>query len=73
MIKIDWKSRINHKAWWISMFSLTVLLLQQLGLAHIADYIPKNYADIINTVFAILAAVGIAVDTSTPTLNDKEV
>lgn len=73
MLKIDWKSRVTHKAWWISMFSLVVLLLQQLGLPQIADYIPKNYAAIINTIFAIIAAVGIAVDTSTPTLNDKEV
>lgn len=71
-MNIDWKARLKHKAFWLSLFSLLVLLLQQLGLAQIADYIPKNYADIINTIFALLALLGVAVDTSTTGFSDKE-
>jgi phi LC3 family holin len=68
-MNIDWKARITHKAWWIGIVSLVVLLSQQLGF-DLTLYIPKNYADIINTVFAILVALGVSVDTSTPTIND---
>ena len=71
-MKIDFKARLSNKAWWIGIISLIVLLLQQIGLANIADYIPKNYADIINTVFAILAMLGVTVDTSTDGLSDNK-
>lgn len=71
-MNIDWKARLRHKAWWISIISLIVLLSQQLGF-DLTNYIPKNYADIINTIFLILAALGVSVDTSTEGLNDKEV
>lgn len=71
-MKIDFKARLSNKAWWIGIISLVVLLLQQVGLANIADYIPKNYADIINTVFAILAMLGVTVDTSTDGLSDNK-
>ena len=71
-MKIDFKARLSNKAWWIGIISLVVLLLQQVGLANIADYIPKNYADIINTIFAILAMLGITVDTSTYGLSDNK-
>ena len=71
-MKIDFKARLSNKAWWIGIISLIVLLLQQIGLANIADYIPKNYADIINTVFALLAMLGVTVDTSTDGLSDNK-
>jgi phi LC3 family holin len=64
------KSRLTHKAFWLSFISLVVLLLQQLGLTSLANYIPQNYADIINTVFALVALLGIAVDTSTDGFSD---
>ena len=71
-MKIDFKARLSNKAWWIGIISLIVLLLQQIGLASIADYIPANYADIINTVFALLAMLGVTVDTSTDGLSDNK-
>ena len=71
-MKIDFKARLSNKAWWIGIISLVVLLLQQIGLANIADYIPKNYADIINTVFSLLAMLGVTVDTSTDGLSDNK-
>lgn len=71
-MNIDWKARIKNKAWWVGIISLVILLLQQLGLPQIADYIPKNYADILNTAFYILAGLGVSVDTSTDGLSDDK-
>ena len=70
-MKIDFKARLSNKAWWIGIISLVVLLSQQLGL-DLTQYIPENYADIINTIFAILAMLGITVDTSTYGLSDNK-
>lgn len=71
-MNIDWKARLTHKAFWISFVSLVVLLSQQIGI-DLTQYIPKNYVDIINTIFAILTLLGIVVDTSTPTFSDGQV
>lgn len=70
-MKIDWKARLLNKTWWVSIISAIVLLFQQVGLVDLANYIPKNYADIINTVFIILTLLGITVDTSTQGISDS--
>lgn len=69
-MNINWKARLTNKAWLVSTVSLIVLLLQQIGLGQLADYIPKNYADIINSILLIAGAFGVAVDTSTPGISD---
>jgi len=46
------------------------LLAQQLGF-DASKFIPSNYVDIINTVFAILTMLGIVVDTSTSGISDQ--
>lgn len=45
-------------------------IAQQLGL-DASKFIPSNYVDIINTVFAILTMLGIVVDTSTSGISDQ--
>lgn len=70
MKNIDWKARISSKAWWVGIISAVILLSQQLGF-NLTAYIPKNYADIINTIFVILTMLGITVDTSTPGITDS--
>ncbi|WP_238899383.1 phage holin [Clostridium sp. YIM B02500] len=70
-MSIDWKARLTNKAWLVSTVSLVIVLLQQIGLGQLADYIPKNYADIINSVLVLAGAFGIAVDTSTPGISDN--
>jgi phi LC3 family holin len=69
-MNIDWKARIESKTFWISTISLVVLLAQQLGF-DATTIIPKNYVDIINTLFALLAVLGIVVDNSTKGLSDS--
>ena len=70
-MNIDWQARLKSKSWWIGIIALVILLSQQFGF-DLTTYIPKNYADIINTIFAILVALGVTVDTSTPTINDTK-
>lgn len=68
-MNMDFKARLKHKAWWTGIISLVILLSQQFGF-DLSNYIPKNYVDIINAIFAILGALGVTVDTSTPTNSD---
>lgn len=72
MLLINLESRMKNKAFWIALLGAIVLLSQQLGL-DISRFIPKNYVDIINTIFSILTILGIVVDTSTPGISDKVV
>lgn len=72
-MNIDWKARLTSKTWWVTMIGAVILLLQQLGLFELANYIPKNYADIINTIFLIATLLGITVDTSTPGISDNNI
>ena len=69
-INLNLKARLLSKTFWISLISLVVLLAQQIGF-DITTIIPKNYAEIVNTIFAIFALLGIVVDTSTPGISDK--
>ena len=70
-MNIDFKKRLTNKTWWVSIIGALVLLSQQLGL-DLSQYIPKNYVDIINTVFLILTLLGITVDTSTDGISDNK-
>lgn len=67
---IKWEQRLKNKVWWVSTTSALILLVQQLGLN--VNFIPKNYVDIINTIFVITALFGITVDTSTEGTWDKD-
>ena len=69
-LDINWNTRFKHKYWWVSIVSLILLLTQQVGF-DLSTYIPKNYADIINTIFLLLAALGVSVDTSSSGISDK--
>lgn len=66
-MKIDWKSRLTNKTFWVAIVSAIVLLTQQLGL----NIFPNNWADILNTLLTIFIILGIIVDTSTQGINDQ--
>lgn len=68
---INWETRLKNKTFWVSLISAIVLLAQQLGL-DISNFIPGNYADIINTIFVILTILGIVVDPSTDGISDHD-
>lgn len=71
MNMINWETRLKNKTFWVSLISAIVLLSQQLGF-DISNFIPSNYADIINTIFVILTILGIVVDPSTDGILDKK-
>lgn len=69
MLLINLESRMKNKTFWIALLGAIVLLSQQCGF-DLTTIIPKNYVDIINTVFLILTILGVVVDTSTPGISD---
>lgn len=70
MLTMDFKARLLSKTWWISVISAIILIAQQCGF-NITQYIPNNYAEIINSLFGLLVLLGITVDTSTNGISDK--
>jgi len=69
-LSLNMKARLKNKSFWLAMIGAIVLLSQQCGL-DISKFIPTNYVDITNTIFLILAMLGIVVDTSTSGISDK--
>ena len=70
-MKIDWKARIKNKYFWIALGSAVILVGQTLGLDMSKIPVIGNYEEVVNTAFALLVALGIAVDTSTPGAGDQ--
>ena len=68
-MNIDWKARLKNKTWWVTIVTTLILLGKQFGF-DLTQWIPSNYADIVNTIFILLALVGITVDTSTEGISD---
>lgn len=66
-MNINLKLRLQHKAFWVALVSLVVLLSQQLGV----KIFPENIADITNTILAIGVLVGVINDPTTAGLGDS--
>lgn len=75
-MRIDWVKRFKNKIFWTTMIPAILLLLQQIallfGFSIDLTEIQEQLVAIIGTVFAILSILGIAVDTSTSGLSDKD-
>lgn len=63
---IDWKVRLRHKTFWISLVSALVLLFQQLGI----QFFPENTMDITNTILTIFTILGVINNPTTNGLTD---
>ncbi|MBQ0161416.1 MAG: phage holin [Bacteroidales bacterium] len=72
---INWKTRIKHKAFWLSIIPAVLLLVQAAAepFGYNWDFIVLNQqlAGIVNALFAIMAIVGIPVDMTTEGLSDS--
>nr|DAM70888.1 MAG TPA: holin [Caudoviricetes sp.] len=66
-MNINLKLRLQHKAFWVGLVGLVVLLSQQLGV----KIFPDNIADITNTILAIGVLVGVINDPTTAGLGDS--
>lgn len=73
MMKINWKARIKHKTFLVSLFALVLLLIQQVAAIFNIDTTIYNeqVTDLFNTVLAILVLLGIVVDPTTDGVNDS--
>ena len=66
-MKVDLKARLRNKYFWVSMISLVVLLLNQLGVQ-----LPIDINEIGGTLLAMAVLLGIIVDNSSEGFSDKE-
>ena len=73
---INWKVRFKHKPFLVALFSLMLLLMQQVGSLFGFDTTLFNsqLTDIFNTVLAILVLWGVVTDpTTTGTMDHPDV
>ena len=65
-MKLDIKARLRNKYFWISMLSLVVLLLDQLGIK-----LPVDINEIGGTILSMAVLLGIVVDNGSEGFSDK--
>ena len=66
-MKLDIKARLRNKYFWVSMLSLVVLLLDQLGIK-----LPININEIGGTILSMAVLLGITVDNGSEGFSDKD-
>ena len=66
-MKLDIKARLRNKYFWVSMLSLIVLLLDQLGIE-----LPVDINEIGGTILSIAVLLGIIVDNGSEGFSDKD-
>ena len=73
-MKINWKVRLQHKPFLMSLFALLLLLVQQVATIFGFDTTIYNEqaTDLFNTVLAILVLVGVVVDPTTTGASDSK-
>ncbi|WP_235032873.1 phage holin [Enterococcus sp. CSURQ0835] len=76
LAKINWKVRFQDKTFVISLIGLIFLLIQQIlavfGVNWDYTLINEQITQVINTVFLILALIGVVKDPTTPGLKDSD-
>ena len=66
-MKLDIKARLRNKYFWVSMLSLIVLLLDQLGIK-----LPVDINEIGGTILSMAVLLGIVVDNGSEGFSDKD-
>ena len=66
-MKLDIKARLRNKYFWVSMLSLVVLLLDQLGIK-----LPIDINEIGSTILSMAVLLGIIVDNGSEGFSDKD-
>ena len=65
-MKLDIKARLRNKYFWVSMLSLVVLLLDQLGIK-----LPVDINEMGGTILSMAVLLGIIVDNGSEGFSDK--
>ena len=66
-MKLNIKARLRNKYFWVSMLSLVVLLLEQLGIK-----LPIDINEIGGTILSMAVLLGIIVDNGSEGFSDKD-
>ena len=66
-MKLNIKARLRNKYFWVSMLSLVVLLLNQLGIK-----LPIDISGIGGTILSMAVLLGIIVDNGSEGFSDKD-
>ena len=66
-MKLDIKARLKNKYFWVSLISLVVMLLEQLGIK-----LPFNLNSISGTMLSIAVLLGIVVDNGSEGFSDGD-
>ena len=72
-MKINWKVRLQHKQFWVSLIALLIVLANQIAGIFNADITIYNgqVTAISETVLSILALLGIVIDPTTSGTSDS--
>lgn len=69
MAKIDWRTRLGNKAFWLALVPAVLVLVQFVleaaGLDFDATALEGRALDLVNAVFTLLAILGIVMDPTT--------
>ena len=72
---INWFVRLKNKNFWIALIPAVIVLVQQVvktfGIQIDLGELGNNLLDIVNSVFIILAILGIVVDPTTDGIKDS--
>lgn len=75
-MKINWKIRFKNKAFWIALIPAVLLLARQVcalfGVELDFDALSEQLVGIVETIFVILAILGIVVDPTTDGTMDSD-
>ena len=74
-MKINWKVRMKNKNFWLAAVPALLLAVQAMLALFGVDWTPEMLSDrlieIINTVFTLLAIIGVVSDPTTVGINDS--
>ncbi|MGE8034354.1 phage holin [Lysinibacillus sp. NPDC093692] len=74
-MRINWKIRFQHKPFLLALFSLIVLLAQQVAAIFgydLTSAMSEQGMTILNTVLSIFALLGVVVDPTTRGTSDSQ-
>jgi phi LC3 family holin len=75
-MKINWLVRIKNKAFWVAIIPAVILLIQ--SVAYVFGFtidlgdLGNRLLDVIESVFVVLAILGIVTDPTTKGISDSE-
>lgn len=74
--EINWKVRVKNKTFWLTLIPAVLLLVQAVSapFGYMWDFVVLNQqlAAIINSLFAVLAILGVVNDPTTKGVGDSE-